>query len=154
MNGIQIGRLSGVAIFAGMNDRSLQLMLEPSQPVSLAAGSYFFREGDQADSFFQLWQGTVSVQRRWKGRSLVLGELNEGDCFGEMALIDCQSRSASIVANSDCQAIEIPAVSLRLLLADDLEQYAIIMMNLGREVSRRLRSADDRLLEMLYYQTQ
>ena len=93
-------------------------------------------------------RGTVLVQRKWKGESIELGRLAEGDCFGEMALIDFQPRSASVKAETDCQAIEIPSKSLRSLYKRDLEQFTMIMMNLGREVSRRLRVADDRLFEI------
>ena len=58
------------------------------------------------------------------------------------------ARSASVMAETNCQAIEIPAKSLIQLYKKDVEQYAMIMMNLGREVSRRLRSAGDRLFEL------
>ena len=71
--------------------------------------------------------------------------MGAGDCIGEMAIIDLQSRSASVRAVADCLAIEITRVTLNKLYQTDLEQFAIIMMNMGREVSRRLRIASDRL---------
>jgi CRP-like cAMP-binding protein len=63
-------------------------------------------------------------------------------------MIDFMPRSASVRAVTSCQAIEIPGKSLIQLYKRDVEQYAVIMMNLGREVSRRLRLAGDRLFQL------
>jgi CRP-like cAMP-binding protein len=65
-----------------------------------------------------------------------------------MAIIDLQSRSASVRAVTDCRAIKINRATLHELYRKDLEQYAIIMMNMGREVSRRLREVSERLFEV------
>jgi CRP/FNR family cyclic AMP-dependent transcriptional regulator len=70
--------------------------------------------------------------------------LARGDCFGEMALIDLNPRSASVVAVEDCIALEISHQALYVLYEHYLEQFTLIQMNL-REVSRRLRALDERL---------
>jgi len=54
-------------------------------------------------------------------------------------------RSASVRAIDDCRAIQLSAASLYQVYEKDLEQFAMIQMNMGREVSRRLREADERL---------
>ncbi|WP_419194524.1 Crp/Fnr family transcriptional regulator [Novipirellula herctigrandis] len=137
-----------MAVFGGLNPKALQIILDNASELALASGDYFFHEGDPADSLFVIEAGTVLIQRYWNGEPIILGRLVHGDCFGEMSLIDFQGRSASVVAESHCQAIEIPAKTLRTLYQHDLEQYAMIMMNLGREVSRRLRAADECLFRL------
>ena len=69
--------------------------------------------------------------------------LGEGECLGEMALFDYMPRSASAVANTDCRLIEITSQNLYGVYQMDMEQFALIQMNLGREIARRLRKADD-----------
>ena len=54
-------------------------------------------------------------------------------------------RSASVRAVEDCTAIQISAANLYRVYAQDLKQFALIQMNMGREVCRRLREVDDRL---------
>lgn len=132
-------------IFGGLNDETLQLILDQSEVTMVREGDFFFREGDRAKSLFVLQQGTAVVERLWKDTAVMLGTLQVGDCIGEMSLIDFMPRSASVRAKEDCQAIEIAHSSLRELYKQELEQYAMMMMNMGREVSRRLRVADDRL---------
>jgi CRP/FNR family transcriptional regulator, cyclic AMP receptor protein len=68
--------------------------------------------------------------------------LNQGDCFGEMSLIDFSPRSASVRAVEDCTALQISATCISQVYEKDLEQFAMIEMNMGREVSRRLRESD------------
>jgi CRP-like cAMP-binding protein len=54
-------------------------------------------------------------------------------------------RSASVRAVEDCAAIHISAANLHQVYAQDLKQFALMQMNMGREVCRRLREADDML---------
>ena len=131
-----------------LKSESLELILRHSQDIQVADGDYFVREGDRGDSLFVLESGTVLIERTWENGIVELGRLSAGDCIGEMALIDFRPRSASVKATSNCQAIEVPSRALRELYQVDVEQYAIIMMNLGREVSRRLRLADERLFRL------
>jgi CRP-like cAMP-binding protein len=98
---------------------------------------------------FVLESGTVAILKVWKGKQRLLHTLKTGDCFGEMALMDMMSRSASVLALEDCSAIEVSIVSLFDLYEKDLEQFTMIQMNMGREVSRRLRVADDQIFATL-----
>jgi CRP-like cAMP-binding protein len=62
-----------------------------------------------------------------------------------MAVMDLFPRSASVSAVEDCTAIRLSAANLHQIYARDLKQFTLIQMNMGREVSRRLREADNRL---------
>jgi CRP-like cAMP-binding protein len=98
---------------------------------------------------FVLETGRAAILKLWRGEQHVLRTLEQGDCFGEMALMDMKSRSASVVATEDCTAIELSAGCLFELYEHDLEQFTLIQMSMGREVSRRLRDTDDRLFEAM-----
>ena len=80
------------------------------------------------------------------GQEYLLRILKEGDCFGEMAVMDLFPRSAAVRAVEDCAAIRLSAASLYQVCAQDPKQFALIQMNMGREVCRRLRESDNRLL--------
>ena len=144
----QIDLLRQMPIFGGLKTETLELLLDLSQEILVPEGDYFFQENDKGNNVYVLESGLAQVHRLRAGKPVVLRRLGEGDCFGEMALIDFMPRSASVLAETNCQAIEISAKSLIQLYKKDVEQYAMIMMNLGREVSRRLRSAGDRLFQL------
>ncbi|TWU49158.1 Crp/Fnr family transcriptional regulator [Rubripirellula reticaptiva] len=144
----KIELLRRMPAFGGLKPPVIDWIYCQSSVIAATAGEYFFREGEPGESLFVLQSGTVLVTRQCLSESIELGRLREGDCFGEMALIDFRPRSATIIAETDCQAIKVPRQSLASLYQQDVEQYAIIMMNLGREVSRRLRMADDCLFHL------
>jgi CRP/FNR family cyclic AMP-dependent transcriptional regulator len=79
---------------------------------------------------------------------VLLHRLHAGDCFGEMALMDLMPRSATVRADEDCQALLLDSDDLYRLCKHDLEQFALIQMNMGREVSRRLRQVGDDLFRL------
>jgi len=145
MKEARIELLQRMPVFGGIRTEVLQFLLGLCPIVSVATNEFFFRESDNGDSMFVLEIGKVAVLKSWEGEDYLLRTLREGDCFGEMALIDHCPRSASVRAVEDCSAIQISAANLYRLYAQDLKQFALIQMNMGREVSRRLREADNML---------
>lgn len=141
----RIELLQGMPIFGAIREETLAFLLGMSSTVTVAAGETFFREDDEAQSMFVLEEGKAAVVKHWQGHQYVLSHLKRGDCFGEMSLMDLRHRSATIVAVEACRAIELSGASLLALYEKDLEQFTVIQMNMGREVSRRLRDADERL---------
>ncbi|MEW8505235.1 MAG: cyclic nucleotide-binding domain-containing protein [Candidatus Thiodiazotropha sp.] len=137
--------LQAMPIFGAVNEATLELILDQAKIVEVAKGGYYFREGDLDNSLYILERGRVVVYRHWEEKRYKLRELSEGDCFGEMALMDFQPRSAEVVALEESSAIQVTAAQLGELYKSDSEQYTLIYMNLGREVCRRLRDADSRL---------
>ena len=146
----RIELLQQMAVFGGIKIEVLQFLLGLCPVVTIPAHSFFFHEGDDGDSMFVLETGKADVVKFWKGREYLLQTLNEGDCFGEMAVMDHCPRSASIRAVQDCVAIYISAATLYRVYALDLKQFALIQMNMGREVCRRLRVADNMLLSVRF----
>ena len=137
--------LQNMPIFGGLREDALRVLLEQAHSVERRAGAWFFREGDPARSMFVLETGQAQVTKHWGGREFVLNSLQPGDCFGEMALMDLAPRSASVRAESDCRSMEFSTDDLLRLYEVDVEQFALIQMNIGREVCRRLRITDDLL---------
>jgi len=138
--------LQQMPIFGAIRTDVLVFLLGLSRTVKVPGGGYFFRQGEPGDSMFVLEAGAVDVLRESAGQPpQAMRRLSVGDCFGEMALMDLAPRSASVRAVEDCVAIELGAADLMRLYEKDLEQFALIEMNMGRELSRRLREAGERL---------
>lgn len=141
----RIALLQNMPIFGAIRDDALDFLLGEAVPIEVADGQYFFRQGDEATCMYVLEAGRVAVIKSWQGRECLLHHLGEGDCFGEMALLDMHPRSASVRAECHCRAIELETEALLRLSERDMEQFALIQMNIGREVCRRLRASDEML---------
>jgi len=147
MQSSQLELLQAMPVFGAIREDVLELLLGHARSASRRAGEYFFRENEQADSMFILESGCASVTKAWQDGECFLHRLHAGDCFGEMALMDMGPRSASVRADEDCVAIELATRNFMELFERDLEQFALIQMNIGREVCRRLRVADERVFQ-------
>ncbi len=140
--------LQRMPIFGAIRDDVLGFLLDQAVHRQLSVGQTFFREGDPGDKMFVLESGRASVIKGWQGNRFLLHHLVPGDCFGEMALMDLSPRSATVMADAPCDAIELTPNALAGLFERDAEQFALIQMNIGREVCRRLRAADERLFRI------
>jgi CRP/FNR family transcriptional regulator, cyclic AMP receptor protein len=145
MHPVRIELLQQMPIFGGIDDEALQFLLEPVESVNVLSGEFFCHERDPADCMYVLESGRVAVLKEWDGRELLLRYLGAGDCFGEMALLDLFPRSASVRAEGECRAIALSPAHLYRLYEHDPKPFAMIQMNVAREMSRRLRVADDQL---------
>lgn len=148
MTATSLELLQAMPIFGAITDDTMQFLLERVKEVRVDKDDYFFRENDQGASMFVLEEGQVAVLKTWVDQTQRLTFLNRGDCFGEMALIEMGARSASVQATENCTALELSINVLHELYQHDLEQFTIIQMNMGREVCRRLRRADDLLFQV------
>ena len=142
----RIELLQQMAVFGALRTDVLEFLLDQSRLVTVAGGAYFFREGEPGEAMYVLESGRVEVVKQVaEGEWRVLRQFGAGDCFGEMALMDLAPRSASVRAIEDCCAIEIGAGQLMSIYRKDIEQFVLLEMNMGRELSRRLREADEQL---------
>ena len=131
--------LQQMAIFGGIRNETLEFILALAPIVKVPKDEYFFKEGDAAESMFILESGRAVVLKGFEGKQHRVRELRPGGCFGEMSIMDFSPRSASVLAIENCTALEISTTCLHRLYERDLEQFTMIEMNMGREVSRRLR---------------
>jgi CRP-like cAMP-binding protein len=141
----RIELLQRMPVFGALGAATLELLLAKARAVDVAPGEFFFREGDAARTVYVIESGRAVVTRQWQGREMELNRFGPGDCFGEMALMDLHPRSASVRALERCVALEFGHDEMLHLYQVDLEQFALLQMNLGRELCRRLRATDDLL---------
>jgi CRP-like cAMP-binding protein len=110
--------------------------------VELKPGDVIFQEGDSASSLFVLAEGKLEMAKQHNGREVVLGELRAGEFFGDMSFIDMQPRSMTVRASEPARIWQLDYSALRDVYVSDLKCYTLVVMNIAREMSRRLRRAD------------
>lgn len=137
--------LQSMPVFGGASEAAIELLMGQAELVPLRKGEVVFHQGDIADAMYVIESGSVAVYREQYGEEMLVRTLNQGDCFGEMSLLDLYPRSCSVIATDACVLIKITLQSLFGLYRDHLEQFVMIQMNIGREISRRLRLTDEKL---------
>lgn len=141
--------LSGTPFFGGVNEQTLARLAAMLVARRFGKGETVFREGDQGRSMYIVRAGELVASRRGdSGHHVRLVRFGRGDFFGDTSLIAMQARSATVVAESEAELLELTNQDLYRLYKDDVESYVLILMNVNRELCRRITKADCRLTEL------
>lgn len=134
-------------IFHGLDDALVREIVHLSRTRLIGKGTVLFNQGDPGDAFYAVIEGRVRIGLTdANGRALTLGIMEEGDVFGEIALLDGLPRSAGAEALDDSKLLVIDrALFLRLL-----EREAGLARHIIELLCDRLRENTGRLGEYAF----
>ncbi len=123
-----IDYIHGSPFFEEFSDEQIKEILGASKIVNVPKGEVVVTEGEIDDSFYIVLSGSAAVHKNDEK----IGFIGRGECFGEMALISGQVRSATVSAETECVLLKIGAglldrasTSVQLLF---LRQFALTLV--------------------------
>ena len=141
--------LISTPFFGGLSDASLDLLVSMLVERRFDVGAPVVSEGEPGRSMYIVHVGELAVSKLGNsGRAIRVAGLGPGDFFGEMTLIEMQNRSATVVAESPTVLYELTARNLYAYYKADVHAYVLVLLNINRELCRRLRRADNRIAEL------
>jgi len=145
---ITIAQLREVGLFGALSDEFLEHLVSTLNVMRVLPGTSVFREGDPAREMYVVLDGEIEVLKKSrKGRETRVAILGPNDCFGEMSIIDMQPRSATVRALGPAHLLRITTEEMDALYRHDLKSYTLIVLNIARDLSRRLRVTDGLLAD-------
>jgi len=148
--GVSAIELRNIGLFGALSDDVLALLSGMLTVVVPEIGEVIFRENDEASAMYVVLAGEIEVTKSSRnGVEARVAMLGPGDWFGEMSIVDVQPRSATVRAVAPSKLVRISAADLDSLYRHDVRSYAIVVLNLARELSRRLRVADGILADLI-----
>lgn len=133
-----VATLRRSSLFAGLDERQLARLIDRLHVEEVPAGTVITREGDHGSRLWCLEEGEVAV----RCGAVEITRLGAGATIGEMELIDLQPRSATVVALTPCRLLGLDLADILALQREDLPAFTLVVMNLARDLSRRLRGMD------------
>ena len=141
----KIELLQSVSIFWDLNEDDLGHIADKMVAKHFENGNYIFLEDSEGEQCFFVLEGSVKVTRLSKdGREVILAMLNEGDFFGEMSLLDGESRSANVIALEKTKVLTLDRNDFIAVVND----YPQIAVQLLKELARRLRKSDRQIASL------
>jgi len=104
-------------LFQGLSDQELQQLVDMGERVSLKAGETLIKQGDIGDCAYVISNGEVEVLKQTGQSTIKIDVRNVGEVIGEMALLSNNTRTATIVAKTDAEALRIPQEAFEKLLS-------------------------------------
>ncbi len=147
---VTAAELRSIGLFGALPDPVLEHLSENLEVMEVTPGTVLFHEADPADDMFVVLQGELEVLKKSRsGQDSRVAMLGERDWFGEMSIVDVQPRSATVRALSPARLVRLTASDLDALYRYDVKAYSLVLLNIAREMSRRLRVADGILADMI-----
>jgi CRP-like cAMP-binding protein len=136
--------LRDIGLFGGMDDDTLTDLARELPTQHVEVGSVVVEEGSMAHEMFVVVSGELEVVKRTAtGSDVRVAVFGPGDWFGEMAIVDVQPRSATVRAIAPTMLLRMSSEHVEALLyRKNMKAYSLLLMNIARELSRRLRVAD------------
>jgi small-conductance mechanosensitive channel/CRP-like cAMP-binding protein len=120
-------------LFRSLTDAQLDALLPRGQAIHFGRGEKLIEQGDDGNSMFILVSGEANVVVDRNGFQTHVASLAAGDCIGEMSLLTGEKRSATVIANKDCEVVEIG----KPVLANSLKENPELLKQLGDLLARR-----------------
>ena len=137
--------LKTVSLFWDLNEIELGYISDKMVSKKFENGNLIFLEESEGKNLFFVVDGSVKVTRLSKdGREVILAMLNAGDFFGEMSLLDGQSRSANVIALEKTEVLSLKRDDFLVVLHD----YPKIAIQLLKEMTSRLRKSDRQIVSL------
>lgn len=124
-------------IFRHLSTRQLMDLAKVVHEESEPAGATILREGDQGQSMYVIVDGEVEIRKA----DTVLGNLRAGDFFGEMAIFEKETRSATVSAQTDVRLLRLEGDDLLGLI----EELPTIAVSICQYLSHRLQDLNSRI---------
>lgn len=138
--------LPSIAIFGGLEPPTLNRIIAMLGEHRFEPGAEVCTQGEAGRAMFLVRSGEVLVCRDGEdGHRVKMIRMGPGEFFGEMTLIDIQKRSATVVVEKPAVIYSLGNRDLYQLYQEDVPGYVMVLQNLCRELSRRLRKTNQRL---------
>ena len=139
--------LSKISFLGGVSDVQRNKIFQLLEISSFKKGEYVSKKGEEPSHIYIIKKGKIDLMITDNEVAIKKREFNVGDCFGEAAMLSMINNTASFVAAEDSELIVLSRRALNKLRHDDIEVFCMLIMNLARELARKLQYTDDILLK-------
>jgi len=134
------------SLFGGVTEEAFDRIRPLVRTIQYNPGDTIMNEGAVNDRIHLIVRGNVEIVKASNSHPnhpRRITTMGEGETFGEMELIDIQPCAATVRAMEPTTTLSLSNRDLYSISKDDMKTYALLIMNLAREISRRLRATDD-----------
>ncbi len=136
--------LCSVPIFAGLDENALEIFLEHARTMVVSDGEVIAREGEANQCMYLIEAGSVRIIKNMNTPdSVTLAVLGPGQFFGEMCILETLPRCATAQAAGPTTVVSVDSFAFYHLYQKLPAQHSILLLNIARDLSRRLRHLDE-----------
>ncbi|TML80364.1 MAG: MFS transporter [Actinobacteria bacterium] len=128
---------SGLGVFDGASRQSLEWLAAHVDEQHVVPGEFVVREGDPADSFYVVRSGSLGVLAYGESKEpSLIRVIGEGDYFGEIGLLECIPRTATVRAFSDANLLHVKGEDFLAAINDQTSLSGTLINTVSRRLSQ------------------
>ncbi len=146
-----------IFLFQDLEEAELHQILSRTMPRNFPAGEVIIREGDPGNSLFIMQAGEVEITKQLtlvldedtpKERVFIRLNAENGVYFGEMALLENETRSATVTALTDCSLLELHQKDFLDLIGMNPAMGVKLLLRLAQVLSGHLRKTNQDVVKL------
>lgn len=137
--------LRRIPVFEGIPYRGLKAIRSLCHLRNYREDEHIFRTGEPGVGMYIIIEGSIEIYRKKDGAPFVYGQLESGDFFGELAMLEDLPRSASARSIDKSTLLGFFRPDLLSLLARNPRLASLIILNMARLTGRKLLKTNDLL---------
>jgi CRP-like cAMP-binding protein len=135
--------LQKYSLFGGLVEDQIDELIPMMIQEKYKPGDVILVEKTPNDKIFFIVEGRVSVSKS----ETSIYDMAEGNTFGEMEVLDVMPAAATIKAVTNVTVMSISNTAFREIYKKDIKSFSLLLMNLARDLSRRLRIANEMMID-------
>ncbi|MEI8310151.1 MAG: cyclic nucleotide-binding domain-containing protein [Verrucomicrobiota bacterium] len=139
--------LSNISFLGGVSDTQRDKVFRLLETGQFEKGECVSQHGEEAAHLYIITKGKIDLLLTDDKVVVKKREFKVGDCFGEAAFLAMNNDTASFVAAENSEIVVLSRHSLNELRHEDPELFTTLIMNLARELARKLQYTDYILLQ-------
>jgi len=146
-----------IFLFQDLGEDEIEQVLNRTSRRKFLAGRVIIQEGEFGNSLFIMAAGEVEITKQLtlvldedtpKERVMIRLKAESGVYFGEMALLESETRSATVTASSDCVLLELHQADFLALVEQNPAMGVKLLMRLAQILSRHLRKTNQDVVKL------
>jgi CRP/FNR family cyclic AMP-dependent transcriptional regulator len=146
-----------INLFQDLLPEEIEVVLSHTTPRDFPAGAVIIQEGEAGDSLFIMASGEVEITKKLtmvldeetpKERVMIRLQAEDGVYFGEMALLENETRSATVTAISDCHLLRLNRKDFLELIQQNPAMGVKLLLRLAQVLSRYLRKTNQDVVKL------
>ncbi len=146
-----------IFLFQDLDNQEIEEVLARTTPREFAAGDEIVREGEPGDSMYIMLSGEVEITKQLtlvldedtpKERVMIRLKAEDGVYFGEMSLLENDTRSATVTALTACRVLELYQKDFLDLIRQHTAMGVKLLLHLSQLLSRHLRKTNQDVVKL------
>ncbi|MGM0462270.1 MAG: Crp/Fnr family transcriptional regulator [Fibrobacterota bacterium] len=140
--------LQDISIFGAIPPAALDKILQYSEAIIRKKGELLFCEGEPSTAIYIILKGKIKLIKNYTVNPLEMVEIGVGASLGEASFIGIQPHSTTAVITEDATLMVLSRSLLSRLYDEDIELFTLLLMNMSRELARRLRRSSEYIKDL------